>query len=140
VRFADGSVGSSAGFFPAASIQISSYRDYERFHVLKLGDLFDVVLGRSWLKRLGPDIDWDQDTVRFSHGGRPHCLRAAPAEPLPTDVLNSIVSAKTMRKLVRSGAQVHLARHQLHGERPGATARTRHHGSRGLCSLLHGSP
>ena len=49
------------------SFSAANYRDVDTFHAVELGE-FDIVLGKPWLSRLNPTIDWVQNTIKFQFG------------------------------------------------------------------------
>ena len=62
VLFANGATQDSNMYVPNQHITLGTYTDTEPFHTIPL-DGFDATLGKSWLRRLGPHIDW-------KHGNR----------------------------------------------------------------------
>ena len=79
VILADGSSIISTHVVPAARLRIGRYTDSFLFHVVDLSG-FDAVLGKDWLTRLNPNIDWRAHRVTVTHNGRSCHLRAPPAK------------------------------------------------------------
>lgn len=48
---------------------VQNYKDTETFHVMDLED-FDMVLGKPWLARINPKIDWVNCTIKFKQEGK----------------------------------------------------------------------
>lgn len=70
VKLADGHTISSTHVTRVQfKVNHSEYKDQDTFHVVDLGD-FDMVLGKPWLRRLNPVIDWVHNTLKFTFGGR----------------------------------------------------------------------
>ena len=72
VRLADGSTLESTHVL-RMQFDLGEFSDSETFHILDLPD-HDVVLGRPWLRRINPDINWKTDTMQITHKGRKHIL------------------------------------------------------------------
>ena len=68
---------------PSQPISIGSYSD-KHVQFLATGissNSFDAVLGKPWLAKLNPAIDWQSNTVALTHHGHRHVLRP-PLPPL----------------------------------------------------------
>ena len=72
VKFADGRTVLSTHVLHA-QYELQRFSDSETFHVLDLPD-YEVVLGRPWLKRVNPNIDWKYDTVTIKKNGSKHVI------------------------------------------------------------------
>ena len=88
VRLADGTSKPCSGLLQHATVQIGSYTDDTLpFTVLDLCG-FDVVLGKTWLNKLNPQIDWPSDTLRFDHHGYSVVLSAS-GSATPSNLINA---------------------------------------------------
>ena len=89
VRLADGHIISSTHVSRVQFRVVNSeYQDQDTFNVVDLGE-FDMVLGRPWLHRINPDIDWVHDTLKFKFKGRSIFL--ASKDSSMKKVVNSLV-------------------------------------------------
>ena len=53
-----------------ARVTYRASHSHDTFHIVELGD-FDMVLGKSWLRRINPSIDWIQYTITFKFNDKP---------------------------------------------------------------------
>jgi transposase InsO family protein len=70
-------------------------------------DKFDVLLGRPWLKRYNPKIDWQTDTMIIQD--RKGTVHQIDFNNRPTPIIDSsclLISRHAVRRLVRRGASV----------------------------------
>lgn len=89
VRLADGHTISSTHVTRVSfRVPYSAYHDHDTFHVVDLGD-FDMVLGKPWLRRINPDIDWVTNTIRFKFNG--HRILLASKDSTLTPVMSSLI-------------------------------------------------
>lgn len=91
---------------PTAKVHIQGYQDSITFMEAKLGGSFDAVLGKTWLKRINPKIDWRYDTLHFEHRHQQHHWNTMLQEDkLPANVdlvsLNSILQNSQLRREAR---------------------------------------
>lgn len=64
-------------------LRIDQHLEHLVFRLTKLGN-YDLILGKSWLRRHNPVVDWEQDTVEFrSRQCQKNCLPLEP-EAQPT--------------------------------------------------------
>lgn len=65
-------------------------------------DSFDLILGKPWLARHNPDIDWVQDSMSFVHQGQPVFWKSisAPGSMPPT------INYTQVKRAQRKGAEV----------------------------------
>ena len=80
ITLANGTSQVSHGFYPRLHFTIDSYSDHDEFHVTPLAG-FDMILGKPWLSRLNPHVDWTSDCLAFDHNHRYHTL-VSPLSPL----------------------------------------------------------
>lgn len=59
------------------SYTIKNYHDADTFHIVDL-EGFDMVLGKPWLTRINPKIDWRRGTLTFSFRGEKIYLFSSP--------------------------------------------------------------
>lgn len=88
---------------PAAKVQIQGYQDSIKFMQAKLGGHFDVVLGKTWLKKINPQIDWRYDSLHFEHRNQHHQWNTTLQEDqLPAGIdlvtINSIMQNSQLRR------------------------------------------
>lgn len=101
VQLADGSTISSDDFVPGASFSVGTLSDRDKFHVVNLRDL-DVVLGKPWLNRHNPHIDWPHNLIRVSAQGRKHELRPPPVDPSTVpEFQGMILSAAQLKRVIK---------------------------------------
>ena len=58
------------------SLTLAPYEDKISLDVTNLED-YDVILGKPWLTRLNPYIDWKRNTIRIRHKRRFLKLKAS---------------------------------------------------------------
>jgi hypothetical protein len=75
IQLANGEVQESTALLKDAKVRIGTYKDKEVFHLTKLRGSYDAILGKPWLTRVNPDIDWGEHKVMFNHGGKKHTLK-----------------------------------------------------------------
>lgn len=73
VKFADGQ-SSESTHVCTTPYSLQEFSDSETFHLLDLDPDYEVVLGRPWLRRINPQIDWDYDTLTIARHGRRHVI------------------------------------------------------------------
>ena len=91
VAMGDGTVYSVDRQLPGADLTVGGYRDRISFMETKLGTSFDVILGKPWLRRINPRIDWESDNLFFEHKGRFHQWHTALQEdtkPAEVDLIS----------------------------------------------------
>jgi hypothetical protein len=79
IQLANGHAQGSTHSLTSAPVQIGTYEDLEDFHVTELGG-YDAILGKTWLERLNPRVDWSKHTLEFSYAGLDHLLVAPESE------------------------------------------------------------
>jgi hypothetical protein len=88
VQLANGLVEGSRCVLPDAALSIGTYEDLDTFHVTRLSG-HDVILGKVWLDRLNPVVDWTRNKLMFTYADQQHMLiapelgHAARCERLP---------------------------------------------------------
>jgi hypothetical protein len=96
----------AAGYCPAIDAAIGSYKDTLSAFVADLGQQWDIVLGRTWLDKHNPDIDWQNDIVSFSDGVTRHTLRGKHEAATRHSPIG--LTALQLKRCVRKGAQMYL--------------------------------
>ena len=105
VTLADGSTVLSKHIVPSARLKIGRYSDSQAFHVVELSG-FDAVLGKDWLSRLNPVIDWRAHCVTLKHNGRTIQLRAPPSRSSVQHPL--LLSHQQFKKALRRNEPMYL--------------------------------
>jgi hypothetical protein len=59
---------------PAVKLVLGSYSDVITCFETCMGSQWDIILGRPWLRRVNPCIDWRFDLLQFHYGGGRHLL------------------------------------------------------------------
>ncbi len=101
INLADKSVQHTTHVAPALSLQLGSYKDRLRCYQADLGGQWDVILGRSWLRRVDPDINWRTDTVTFNFQGQQHTLRGECDGPSDPTCGGMCISALQFKRMLR---------------------------------------
>jgi hypothetical protein len=95
-----------------AKINIEDYYHSDDFIVATI-DKHDVILGREWLRRVNPYIDWRLGTVTFEFQGRQHCWQSlGKKEKEPSKTMNSpslLSHLQIKRMACKKEAQLFLA-------------------------------
>ena len=109
VHLADGSMRASNRIVQRAQVMYEEHAEFLDFHVMKLPK-YDAILGKSWLDRWNPNIDWRAGTISIQVGKKTVVLES----DYPTTEgakLSSIfgkravsvqVSAQRMKRLART--------------------------------------
>lgn len=94
-------------------LQIDQHLEILTFQLTKLGG-YDLILGKSWLKRHNPPIDWERNTISFNSGYcQAHCLPTrkkpcpeilAPNPKAATPLQICMVSAAAFTRSAKSKA------------------------------------
>lgn len=106
VRLADGHIISSTHVSRVHyRVPHSRYHDNDTFHIVDLGD-FDMVLGKPWLRRINPDIDWVNNTLRFKFEG--HNILLTSIDSPVKQVANSLIL--NMAQFRRANSKPHRAK------------------------------
>jgi len=92
---------------PRQPITIGSFRDlHANFLATPLRGHYDVVLGKPWLARFNPDIDWQSNSMKLKQYGHVHVLRSStfPSDERPSTML----STAQLVKAVKTGCELFL--------------------------------
>jgi transposase InsO family protein len=108
INLADKSVQRTTHVAPALKVQLGSYKDHLRCYQADLGEQWDIILGRSWLKRVDPAINWKADTVTFTFQGQQHTLRGATEGSNDPTCGGICLSALQFKRFARKRAQAWL--------------------------------
>lgn len=105
VLLADGTELSSDGFLPSARVRLQGYSDSLPLHVMSLHG-FSCILGMDWLSRLNPHINWEQQSLTFTHKGRTHTL----SKPTPTSSKGHplLLSRMQLKRAIKARCQTFL--------------------------------
>jgi hypothetical protein len=108
VSLADRSTQLTTHVVPALRVQLAGYNDHLRCYQADLGGQWDIILGRSWLKRIAPTIDWRADTVSFTFQGQTHTIKGYPDAPPDPTCGGLCISALQFKRLLRKGVPTFL--------------------------------
>ena len=75
VQLADGSTRASNRLVQGAQVIFEEHAEFLDFRVMKLPK-YDAILGKSWLDRWNPDIDWREGTISIQVGKRKVVLKS----------------------------------------------------------------
>lgn len=78
---------------------MSNYKDTETFHITDIQG-FDLILGKPWLSRINPRIDWKAGTLRFQHRGNKIFLFSMEDAEAKRIAKSLIISTTQLNKLV----------------------------------------
>ena len=101
----------SQGIVQQGCVSIGEHAELLDFSVLKLPK-YDAILGKSWLDRWNPAIDWKGNTMQWKVGTKLVTATGEPALP-DSEMASSIfqsnckvnqISAQRMRKLAKTEA------------------------------------
>jgi hypothetical protein len=90
-----------------APFTIVEFSDEDNFHVLPLTS-YDLILGRPWLDRHNPDVDWPASRMRITKGSRHYELVPASKEIPSTSNSCLMLNAVEFVRDVDQGDQVLL--------------------------------
>ena len=107
IQMPDGHHQSSSEVVPSAKLQIGDYHDSVKLIVTDIAS-FDIILGKPWLTHLNPDIDWQTNTIHFSHRGR-HIMLQTPPPPLTSEPTATLISAIKLKKYLKKRHQCYAA-------------------------------
>ncbi len=111
VRLADGSTIESSTLSGNARFKIHTYSDtLVGLPIVPLED-YDAILGKPWLARLNPSVNWRTNLLAFSHRRQQHLLvpngTTGSGEELPAGI-NLMTSNQLKSAIKEKGAQVYL--------------------------------
>ena len=102
IQYANGAQVSSHETLPFAHIRIGAWSEHLAFNVLPI--CHDVILGKAWLEKHNPAIDWRTNTVIIRGRREEITLRPPRADK---DIPHSI-SAMELKRAIRKGARMWL--------------------------------
>ena len=108
INLADQSTQPTTHVVPALRVQLAGYKDHLRCYQADLGGQWDIILGRSWLRRIAPTIDWQADTVSFTFQGQTHTIKGYPDAPSDPTCGGLCMSALQFKRLLRKGVPAFL--------------------------------
>ena len=122
---ADGKRSPSAALVADAPFSIGAYRDRLTVHSFPLAGDFDVILGKPWLDRYNPRVDWPTGRVSFQRAAKRFVLSPGPPpEPKPPRPEFLLTATAFKREARKKGAELFMASVRLADEdeaEPGAT-------------------
>ena len=89
------------------NFSLSTYSDSDTFHEVEL-EGFDLILGRPWLSRINPEINWKTGTLRLKHNGNTTTLSRMDDEATRRIASTLIVSVAQLRQLRRAQTPMFL--------------------------------
>ena len=102
VRLADGSIMKTAEHLPSSSFSVGTYTETLDL-VLAQIDAFDLILGKPWLTKHNPHIDWSTNTILTPFQLTGFTTQTPPAQ---VKLLDATKMAKCLRKLQRAKLQL----------------------------------
>lgn len=106
VRLANGHLLSSE-HVQRLAFSLATYSDQDTFHEVDL-EGFDLILGRPWLSRINPVINWRKGTLRIKHKGTTTLLAKMDDEVTRRINASLIVSKMEIQKLRKSKERMFL--------------------------------
>lgn len=101
VRLADGSEQASSALLAQGRFRVGTYKDKDDFHVTPIQGA-DVILGKSWLTRLNPQIDWAEHKLTLKSSGRTHSLQGPIREARVAEgCAHLVLSSAELRQALR---------------------------------------
>lgn len=98
---------------PGLKLATGTYRDKIDFLVTELSEGIDVILGKSWLTRINPQINWQTDVLSFTHNDRSHTL--CPSVDTGGGGEPCLLSALQVHRALTQGAEVFIGHVRLVG-------------------------
>jgi len=92
VTLADGSHQPCNLFVPNAPLRIENYQDKVKLFVTKL-KLYDVILGKSWLEKYNPSINWKTNEICF-RSQKTDIVLCAKEKPKSESYLNPLTATQ----------------------------------------------
>ena len=114
ITFANGQSGFSQAMLPAARLKCQGHQEKLSLDIIDLHG-YDAILGKPWLTKHNPEIDWKRHLVTFQKGDRAKLIvhgTLRPAQDTRTDssAHPKPLSACQLKRLVRKGkAQAFVA-------------------------------
>ena len=106
VQMADGHVIESAQLL-RQGFEMGTLQDDETFHLLNLKG-FDMVLGRSWLYRVNPHIDWQTGVLQLSMRGRKHVICPVHADKETSRLASTLfITSLQLKKELKAGGKAY---------------------------------
>ncbi len=91
IKLANGQMESSSIVLRKARTHIGTYKDSLKFHATRL-EGFYAILGKEWLAKTNPDIDWRQNTLQFEYNGKVHTLWTPPEEDIDFSIRHMMLT------------------------------------------------
>ena len=108
IQLADGTVRMSTLIVEQASVVFDEHAEFIDFSVINLPK-YEAILGKPWLNRWNPVIDWKKNSLAWKMGSRMICVQGVH-EPMGPEIVSSLfqrkctidlISAQRMRKLAK---------------------------------------
>ena len=108
IQLADGTVRGSNLIVDQACVVFKDHAEFIDFSVISLPK-YEAILGKPWLDRWNPVIDWKQNSLAWKMGSRQICVQGVQ-EPHGPELISSLfqrkctidlISAQRMRKLAK---------------------------------------
>jgi hypothetical protein len=103
VRLVDGSAIESTHFIEFR-YSIGPFSEIELFHLLTLAS-YDLILGRPWLDRHNPDVDWPNNRMRLTYESKRYTLVARTLKPLENAEAHTLALSTMELSSIEEGGQ-----------------------------------
>ena len=90
-----------------AQLRIGRYKDHVQLRSLPLQQC-DIILGKPWLTRINPAIDWQANTLQFQHKGEAVFL-SCNLDSDSTPTCSTLLSSQQLKRAVRKGSELFMA-------------------------------
>ena len=95
ITFANGQHGLSSLIMPRAYLKCEGHKERLNLDVIDLPGI-DAILGKPWLTKHNPDIDWEQHIITFSKGFRARTIAQSTSQPRQEARTDSSASSKPL--------------------------------------------
>ena len=140
IQLADGTVRVSDLIVEQACVTFNEHAEFIDFSVIGLPK-YEAILGKPWLNRWNPEIDWKRNSLAWKMGSRIITVQGLK-EPHSPGIVSSLfqrretvelISAQRMRKLARK-EPVYVAMVRTTNDDPAETVKTTYEAPRSMYS------
>ena len=101
LHLADGTTRKSPGIVTNVKLHINGHEEILRFNLAEI-ERDDVILGKPWLFKHNPQVDWRKNTVSFtSKSGKTLTLDQSKSSDSECQIRTMIVSPQQFKKIAR---------------------------------------